>query len=192
MCVRRCMRMENLPSSPNKYPTESKEDFIFQMSRRDFSNGAILVFWSTWLHITHVISIKFIFCIESVQFWTWLYKVIWGHLMSFEVIAWPFKVIFRMFATKHRIWQSYRGHYLKSLQRLEVKGQMTSRENSRRFKSDLIPYLEIKRLPPSFDISITSQNQNENQKGNRNSIILIWDPYTNMPEIAETVLRIPK
>ena len=39
--------MENLPSSPNKYPAESKEDFIFQMSRRDFSNGAILVFWST-------------------------------------------------------------------------------------------------------------------------------------------------
>ena len=70
-----------------------------------------------------------------------------------------------MFATKHRIWQSHRGHYLKSLQRLEVKGQI---QNSRRFKSDLIPYdLEIKRLPPSFDISITSQNQNDGQKGRR-------------------------
>ena len=186
MCVRRCMRMENLPSSPNKYPAESKEDFIFQMSRRDFSNGAILVFWSTWLHITHVISIKFIFCIESVQFWTWLYKVIWGHLRSLRDLS---KSFFRMFATKHRIWQSHRGHYLKSLQRLEVKGQMTSRENSRRFKSDLIPYLEIKRLPPSFDISITSQNQNENQKGRRNTIFLIWDPYKWRPKktVVETV-----
>ena len=97
--------------------------------------------------------------------------IVQGHLRSFGVI-------FRMFATKHRIWQSHRGHYLKSLQRLEVKGQMTSRENSRRFKSDLIPYLEIKRLPPSFDISITSQNQNENEKGMRDTIILIGDPYT--------------
>ena len=70
-----------------------------------------------------------------------------------------------MFATKHRIWQSRWGHYLKSRQRLEVKGQS---EILRRFKSDLIPYLEIKRLPQ--DISITSQNQNENQKGRRNTI----------------------
>ena len=67
-----------------------------------------------------------------------------------------------MFVTKHRIWQSYRGHYFKSLQRL--KGQI--QVNSIRFKSDIIPYdLELKRLPPSFDISITGQNQIESHKG---------------------------
>ena len=117
---------------------------------------------------------------------TRLFEVIWGHLRSLRDLS---KSFFRMFATKHRIWQSHRGHYLKSLQRLEVKGQMTSRENSRRFKSDLIPYLEIKRLPPSFDISITSQNQNENQKGRRNTIFLIWDPYKWRPKktVVETV-----
>ena len=60
--------MENLPSSPNNIPLRVKKIFIFQMSRRDFSNGAILVFGARDKNITHVISIKFIFCIESVQF----------------------------------------------------------------------------------------------------------------------------
>ena len=67
-----------------------------------------------------------------------------------------------MFTTRHRIWQSHRGHYLKSLQRLKGQKQV----NSLRFKTDIIPYdLELKRLPPSFDISITDQNQIESQKG---------------------------
>ena len=155
MCARRCMRMENLPSSPNNIPLRVKKIFIFQMSRRDFSNGAILVFGARD-NILHTWFLSSSFSVSS--------------LFNFELDCTRsskghFKVIFRMFATKHRIWQSHRGHYLKSLQRLEVKGQI---QNSRRFKSDLIPYdLEIKRLPPSFDISITSQNQNDGQKGRR-------------------------
>ena len=155
MCARRCMRMENLPSSPNNIPLRVKKILSFKCLGEIFQ----MVLFSFLEHVTKILHTWFLSSSFSVS-----------SLFNFELDCTRsskghFKVIFRMFATKHRIWQSHRGHYLKSLQRLEVKGQI---QNSRRFKSDLIPYdLEIKRLPPSFDISITSQNQNDGQKGRR-------------------------